>query len=247
VRRVAPLLAAFAFAALAPLAASAGDGTSARAGSLTVFAAASLSGAFDEIGKRLEAAQGIIVTYSFAGSQQLAAQIEQGAAPDLFASADLRWMDELRQKSLLAPGDTVFCHNQLVVVVPKANHAHIRKLTDLANGGLKLVLAAEAVPVGKYSRQCLQNLSRLPGFGDDYATRVLKNLVSEEENVKSVMSKVQLGEADAGIVYSSDVTPSAAREVRVIEIPASANVIASYPIARLASAAHGAEGVTSEE
>jgi molybdate transport system substrate-binding protein len=208
---------------------------------LTVFAAASLSDAFNEIGRNLEKAQGIEVTFNFAGSQQLAAQIEEGAAADLFASADMRWMEYLREKSKVSPGDTVFCHNRLVVIVPKANPGRIGKLQDVARAGVKLVMAAQSVPVGEYSRECLHNLSHRPEFGDDFATRAMHNLVSEEDNVKGVVSKVQLNEADAGIVYFSDVTPAVARLVRLFEIPADANVIADYPIANLPHAHHQAE------
>jgi molybdate transport system substrate-binding protein len=208
---------------------------------LTVFAAASLSDAFVEMGRNLEKSQGIEVTFNFAGSQQLAAQVEEGAAADLFASADMRWMQYLREKSKLAPGDTVFCHNRLVVIVPKANPARIGKLQDLARAGVKVVMAAQAVPVGEYSRECLHNLSHRTEFGDDYATRVMHNLVSEEDNVKGVASKIQLNEADAGFVYSSDVTPAVARLVRVLEIPADANVVADYPIAQLPQAHHRTE------
>lgn len=208
---------------------------------LTVFAAASLSDAFNEISRNLDKSQGIDIDFNFAGSQALASQIEQGAAADLFASADMRWMEYLRERSLVSPGDTVFCHNRLVVVVPKANPARIKSLQDLERAGVKVVLAAQVVPVGEYSRECLHNLSHKPEFGDDFATRVLHNVVSEEENVKSVLSKVQLNEADAGIVYFSDVTPAVARLVKVFEIPADANVLASYPIARLPHANHPAE------
>jgi molybdate transport system substrate-binding protein len=228
-------------AAIAPAVVRAADTAKPAKRELTVFAAASLSDAFNEISRMLEKNQGIHVDFNFAGSQQLAAQIEQGAAADLFASADMRWMDYLRERSLVSPGDTVFCHNRLIVVVPKSNPARIHALPDIARAGVKVVLAAQVVPVGEYSRECLHNLSHRPEFGDDFATRVLHNVVSEEENVKSVLSKVQLNEADAGFVYSSDVTPAVARLVRVLEIPAEANVLASYPIARLPHAHHTAE------
>lgn len=208
---------------------------------LTVFAAASLSDAFGEIARALSRSHKIDVTFNFAGSQQLASQIEEGAPADLFASASMRWMDYLRQRGIIAGGDTVFCHNRLVVIVPKSNPARISALTDLARAGIKVVLAAQAVPVGAYSRECLSNLSRRPGFGDDFAARVLRNLVSDEENVKSVVTKVQLGEADAGMVYFSDVTPAVAKQVKVLDIPEEANVLASYPIAKLAHAGHPAE------
>jgi molybdate transport system substrate-binding protein len=233
-----------AFAALmtlAPVGVRAADHPQAPKRTLTVFAAASLSDAFNEISRDLAKTQGIEVEFNFAGSQALAAQIEEGAAADLFASADMRWMDYLRERSLVSPGDTVFCRNRLVMLVPKANPARIKSLPDLARAGVKVVLAAQVVPVGAYSRECLHKLSHRPEFGDDYATRVLHNVVSEEENVKSVVSKVQLNEADAGFVYFSDVTPAVARLVKVFEIPAESNVLASYPIARLPHANHPAE------
>jgi molybdate transport system substrate-binding protein len=199
-----------------------------------VFAAASLSDAFGEIGRRFEREHaGLTVRFNWAGSQQLATQIEQGASADVFASADVRWMDYARDRSLLAAEPVVFARNRLIVIVPKTNPARIGRLQDLARRGVKVVFGAEAVPAGRYSREVLQNLSRVPGFEDDYARRVLANLVSEEENVKSVVGKIQLGEADAGIVYRSDVTPGVARLVRTFEIPDTANALATYPIAVL--------------
>jgi molybdate transport system substrate-binding protein len=123
-----------------------------------------------------------------------------------------------------------------VVIVPKTNPARIRGLPDLVRRGTKLVLAAEAVPAGKYSREALKRLAGAQGYPVEYDRRVLANVVSQEENVKSVVAKVQLGEADAGIVYRSDVTPAVARYVRVFEIPEESNVIAEYPIAVVKSA-----------
>lgn len=204
---------------------------------LQVFAAASLSDAFKEIGRRLERGQpGLKVLFNFAGSQQLATQIEQGAVADVFASADDHWMSHVRDRGLLDGEPTVFARNRLVAIVPQTNPARIQRLQDLARGGVKLVLGADAVPVGRYSRMALQNLSRDPAFGGDFAARTLRNVVSEEENVKSVVGKVQLGEADAGIVYRSDVTPAVRRFIRVIELPEASNILASYPIATLKDA-----------
>src|SRR5215471_1353292 len=209
-------------------------GAASAKGTLEVFAAASLSDAFNELARKLESQRpGLAVRINFAGSQQLVAQLEQGAAADVFASADERWMSYAKAQGLVDGDPSTFAHNQLVVIVPKTNPARIGKLQDLAKGGIKLVLAADAVPVGHYSRTVLRNLSRADGFPGDYATRALRNVVSEEENVKSVVSKVQLGEADAGIVYRSDITPAVSRYVRELEIPASANVTATYPIAML--------------
>ena len=221
-----------AIAALAVLLATTPTRAGDAAKPVQVFAAASLSDAFNELGRLLEQQRpGVHVRFSFAGSQQLVSQLEQGAQADVFASADERWMQVAQTHGLLAGDAAKFAHNRLVVIVPSTNPARIGKLQDLAKGGIKLVLAADAVPVGEYSRAVLRNLSRTDGFASDFATRALRNVVSEEENVKSVVSKVQLGEADAGIVYRSDITPAVGRYVRVFEVPESANVIASYPIA----------------
>jgi molybdate transport system substrate-binding protein len=211
---------------------------------LTVFAAASLTGAFQEIGGMFEQAHpGTRVRFNFAGSQQLATQLEQGAIADVFASADQRWMDYAVEKDLVAGEARLFAHNRLVVIVPTTNPARIGRLQDLAKRGVKLVIAAEAVPVGGYTRQSLAKLAQAPDFGKDYDRRVLANVVSQEENVKAVVTKVQLGEADAGVVYASDALGSVARHLRVFAIPDEQNVIADYPIAALkgASAPSAAE------
>jgi len=204
---------------------------------LTVYAAASLSDAFRDLGRTLEAAHpGLAVQFNFAGSQQLALQIEQGAPADLFASADQRWMRYVSEKGLIEGESAIFARNRLVAIMPRTNPARIRGLPDLARKGNKVVVAAEAVPAGKYSREALEKLSAAPGFPPEYARRVLANVVSQEENVKAVVAKVQLGEADAGLVYRSDVTPSVSRYVRVFEIDDPYNVIATYPIAVLKGA-----------
>jgi molybdate transport system substrate-binding protein len=235
VRRLRSHVAALLACALAvPLPAPAApDGRS----TLQVFAAASLSDAFNEIARRLEALRpGLTVRINFAGSQRLVAQLEQGAVADVFASADDRWMSVARARGLLAGDPSMFARNRLVVIVPKANPARIGRLQDLDQAGIKVVLAADAVPAGRYARGVMRNLARADGFPPDFDTRVLRNVVSEEENVKSVVSKVQLGEADAGVVYRSDVTPEVGRAVRVFEIPERANLIATYPIAMLKDA-----------
>ena len=204
---------------------------------LTVYAAASLTDAFQELGRRFEGSHpGLKVQFNFAGSQQLALQIEEGAPADVFASADQRWMSYATEKGLVDGDAAVFARNRLAAIVPRTNPARIGSLQDLARRGTKLVVAAEAVPAGKYSREALKNLAGAPGFPLEYDRRVLANVVSQEENVKAVVAKVQLGEADAGLVYRSDVTPAVSRFVRVIEIPDPYNVIATYPIAVLKAA-----------
>jgi molybdate transport system substrate-binding protein len=205
---------------------------------ITVYAAASLTDALLELAPMM--ARGAVPTrvrYNFAGSQQLAVQLEQGAQADVFAAADQRWMDYVSERKLTAGAARIFAHNRLVAILPAANPADIHALQDLGRPGVKLVVGAEAVPIGKYTRDVLRRLERQSGFPPDYADRVLANVVSQEENVKSVVTKVQLGEADAGIVYRSDVTPRVAPSLTVLAIPKDANVLASYPVAVLAGAA----------
>ncbi len=207
---------------------------------LVVFAAASLAEPLTELGARFERSHpGIAVRFSFAGSQQLAAQLAQGARADVFASADERWMRDVASRGLLDGEPVAFARNRLAVIVPATNPARIGSLRDLARGGVKLVIAADAVPVGRYARQLLANLGREPGMPVDFTRRALANVVSEEDNVKGVVGKVRLGEADAGIVYRSDVSRAVARFVRTLEVPAGANVTADYPIATFAHAPQG--------
>ena len=199
---------------------------------VNVFAAASLTEAFTVLGKVLEERNPQVrVRFTFGGSQRLASQIEQGAQADVFASADQRWMTYLQQRGLLAGPPREFVRNRLVIIIPQANPGQIAKLQDLARPGVKFVIAADAVPAGHYLRDVLAKLNRAPGFGQDYAARVLRNVVSEEDNVKAIVTKVQLGEADAGAVYRSDVTNVVSGRVQILPIPDAYNVVASYPIA----------------
>lgn len=203
--------------------------------SLTVFAAASLTEAFTALGEAFEARHpGVTVRFNFAGSQVLATQIEQGARADVLATADQRWMRYAVERKLLVGEPGVFARNRLVVVIPRSNPGHLDRLQDLARPGLKLVLAGPQVPVGGYSREALRRLAKTRGFGKDFARLALANVVSEEENVKGVVAKVQLREADAGIAFVTDVTPALKAQVTLLEIPDAANPIAEYPIARVA-------------
>ncbi len=196
---------------------------------LTVFAAASLTDAFNEMSKTFEAAHpNVTVKFNFAGSQTLRTQIEQGAPVDVFASADMSNMTALVSEKL-AGASQIFIKNQLVVILPPNNPAKITSLQDLSRPGLKLVLAANVVPVGKYALQSLDQMNT--AFGPDFKTKVLANVVSNEQDVKEVVAKVDLSEADAGIVYISDAI--AAPDLKSIAIPANLNVIAQYPIATL--------------
>ena len=203
---------------------------------LTVFAAASLTGAFGDIGKAFEAAHpGVTVKFNFAGSQALRTQIEQGAAVDVFASADHKNMDPLATENLVASGAPKdFATNLLTVILPPNNPASIQSLQDLAKPGLKIVLEDPSVPAGNYTRQILTNMSKDPTYGSDFGTKVLANVVTNETDVKQVVAKVDQGEGDAGVVYLTDA--SAQPDLKTIAIPANYNVVARYPITALAKA-----------
>jgi molybdate transport system substrate-binding protein len=204
---------------------------------LIVFAAASLTDAFTEMGKNFEAANaGVTVTFNFAGSQTLRTQLEQGAAADVFASANATEMNTLVTDTLVAADSSqIFLTNSMLVILPASNPANIQTLQDLTRPGIKLVLCDTTVPCGKYARQILANMDKDTAFSSTFSTQVLANVVSNETDIKQVVAKVQLGEADAGIVYVSDSV--AAPDLKTIEFPAAANVIAKYPIAVLKGAA----------
>lgn len=203
-RLVAATLASALVGALA-----AGTGSAGHA-PLTVYAASSLT---DVLPKIAPAQQ-----YSFGGSNMLAAQIRQGAPADVFASANTKLPAQLHAAGLCSK-PVVFTRNALVVVVPRSNPAHIRRVSDLAKPSIRLVVAAAGVPVGDYTVQVLRTL-RL-------ATPVLKNVVSRETDVRTVLAKVALGEADAGFVYSTDARTVAGR-VRVVPLPARAQADVRY-------------------
>jgi molybdate transport system substrate-binding protein len=205
-------------------------------GELTVFAAASLTAAFEAIAADLQPANpGLTFTFNFAGSQALVTQLTEGAEADVFASANLSQMDNAVASGVIAGDPVVFTKNRLAIVVPADNPAGIAGLADLANDGVDLVLAASEVPVGQYARQAACKAAAAPAtYGEGFLEGFAGNIVSNEDNVKAVLAKVQLGEADAGIVYTTDVSPDVAGDVLVIEIPDAVNVIAEYPVAPVA-------------
>jgi molybdate transport system substrate-binding protein len=200
-------------------------------GKITVFAAASLTDAFKELGTAFSAANPkASVTFNFASSSALATQINEGAPADVFASADLVQMKVVTDKGTTDP-QLIFATNVPVVVVP-ASGSPVAAFEDLAKSGVKLVLAAPAVPIGNYARQIFANASTASGAGADFATKVLANLKSNEADVKSVLVKIQTGEGDAGVVYKTDAAV-AGNQVRTLVIPDKYNVIAQYPIAAI--------------
>ncbi len=229
--RSAVLLLAISLLAAAPSAANA----------LRVFAAASLQDAFRSLGSRFQALHpGLRVEFNFAGSQVLRTQIEQGAQADLFASADTEHVAALVREAL-ADAPVVFAHNRLVVVT-FARERRVRRLADLGRPGIRIVLAGPAVPAGRYADRALAALGRDPSLGPALEAAIRANVVSQESNVRAVLAKVQLGEADAGFVYETDAR-TAARRVDVIRLPASLDVRATYAAAVLRGSAVRPEAV----
>lgn len=228
------LLAALAACSAPP----AGAPTVAHPATLTVFAAASLTESFGELGQLFEARRpGVTVVFNFAGSQQLVQQLAQGAPADLFASANNRQMQAAVETGRVdAASPQPFVHNRLVLITPADNRAGLASFADLARPGLKLVLAAPEVPAGQYAQDFLELAGQDPALGADFVAGVTQNIVSYEENVRAVLSKVALGEADAGIVYATDAA-SAGDAVRILPIPDALNVVASYPLAPIANSA----------
>lgn len=200
-------------------------------GSITVFAAASLTEAFTQIADDFEEKRGIEVRLSFGPSDGLATQIQEGAPANVFASASPRWMDLVAED----PGvvdRAEFARNVLIVITPADDPAGVDSVEDLGRPGIKLILAAEGVPVGDYARELLANA----GIADE----ALANVVSNEDDVKGVVQKVALGEADVGIVYRTDVTSPVAADLKIVEVPDDVNVIATYPIAVVQEGPNGA-------
>ena len=195
---------------------------------LTVLAAASLTNVFPEIASAYNASHSKIdFRFSFEGTDTLAAQIKQGAPADVFAGASTTYSDDLSKHGLIDP-PKLFCTNQLVLVLPPSNPAHINSLKDLTNKGVKLDIAAPSVPAGSYALTVLDNLNS--HYGATYSKDVLANVVSHETDVEAVLTKVRLDEADAGFVYITDAIASG-KKVKTVDLPTYAQAVATYPIA----------------
>ncbi len=203
---------------------------------LTVFTAASLTGAFTDLGKAYEAQNpDVKIDLVFDGSQALRTQIEQGASPDVFVSANVKHMTALQDAGFM-DNDTVelFLENSMAVIVPVDNRANITTLADLAQPGVKIVIGTKDVPFGSYTRQVLDKMANSSAYGPEYKEAVMGNVISEETAVSSVVPKLTLGEADAAFVYKSDIKQEYRDELIRIDIPAEYNVVAQYPLGILA-------------
>src|SRR5215475_5985182 len=209
-----------ALALLAGRASATPQGHEAAKAQLSVYAAASLTDVFPKIDSTQK--------YSFGGSNTLAAQIQQGAPADVFASANTTLPNQLNAKGLCSK-PVIFTRNTLVIVVPKSNPAGIHTIYDLTKNGVKLDVAASGVPVGSYTLQILKNMN--------LSSAVLKNVVSQETDVREVLSKVALGEADAGFVYSTDAR-TVPGQVKVIKVPAWAQPKVQYGICIVSASTH---------
>lgn len=198
---------------------------------LTVFCAASLTGAFGEIGQMYKNETSISVVFNFDGSQVLRTQIENGAYADIFVSANAKQMNLMKNEGFMNNSSiTVFTKTKPVIIVPNDNPAKIQNVSDLAKPGIKIVIGTKDVPIGDYTLQILAKLANDSIYGPEFRKKVMTNVVSNETNVNYVTSKVALGEADAGIAYKSDITKDMAAKITKIEIPDKSNVIAEYPM-----------------
>lgn len=206
-------------------------------GDLRVFAAASLVDAFGQIATDIQTAHpNVSITVETAGSQALVTQLSEGAEADVLATANTATMNTAMDSGLIEGDARTFTGNRLVIIAPADNPAGITALDDLATDGINLVLAGADVPVGSYARNVLCAYDASGSASDGFIDAINANVVSEEVDVRSVLAKVQLGEADAGIVYASDAVASerAGTGVTVVEFPDALNVTAVYPIAPVA-------------
>jgi molybdate transport system substrate-binding protein len=206
----------------APSSAPSGEATE-----LTVFAAASLKNVLAEAETAYEAANpGTDLTISTDSSAALETQIEEGAPADVFLSADTTNPQKLVDGGFAGGEAIAFAGNELTVIVPTDNPAGIQSPADLAKDGVRIIAAGDEVPVTKYATQLVQNVAAEEGSPPDFEAAYAANVVSKEDNVGQVVAKIELGEGDAGIVYVTDATAS--DEVTPIEVPAGANVPATY-------------------
>jgi molybdate transport system substrate-binding protein len=200
---------------------------------ISIFAASSLTEAVGEIARAYETRNpGVEAVLNFAGSQTLATQIEQGAPADLFIPADWQAMNRLRNQNLVEKPKRLLS-NRLILAVRADQHPPLAKFTDLARPGLLLTIGNQQVPIGRYTRQLFTGLAADPDYGPELISKIENNIVSEENRAKAIVAKLLLGEADAGILYRSDLASDPADQLTTIAIPEKHNPRASYPLAKV--------------
>lgn len=209
---------------------------------LIVFCGAGLTGALSEIGGLYENATNMSVEFNFDGVPALRAQIEQGAYADVLVSANLKHMDALKSEGFINNSTVeVFARNKVAIIVPNGNPANITSLKDLAAPGVKILMGTKDLPAGDYALQVLDRLAADPEYGPVYKESVLSNVVSQETTVNRIVSKIALGEADAGFAFISDVSPEMIGKVTRISVPDKYNVVGDFPVGVLSQSKYPEE------
>ena len=209
---------------------------------LTVFCGAGLTGALSEIGEIYENSSNVSVKFNFDGVPALRAQIEQGAYADILVSANLKHMNALMSEGFIVNSTVkVFARNKVAIIVPNDNPANITGLKDLAVPGVKILMGTKDLPAGDYALMVLDKLAMDPEYGPGYKEAVLANVVSQETTVNRIVSKVAMGEADAGFAFNSDVSPQMVGKVTRILIPDRYNVEGDFPVGVLSQSKYPQE------
>jgi molybdate transport system substrate-binding protein len=231
-----------AFTVLAVLLPIAGTVLADEENALTVYSGAGLTGAMSEIAAIYENKSNTTVKFNFDGVPALRAQIEEGAYADVLVSANIKHMKALQLEGFMDNKTVrIFAQNKVAIIVPNDNPANITNFTDLARPGVKILMGTKELPAGDYAQQVLDKLANDSSFGPEYKQAVLANVVSQETTVNRVVSKVSLGEADAGFAFISDVSPQMAGKVTKILIPDRYNVVGDFPVGVLSQSKNPAE------
>ena len=208
-----------------------GCGQSEDQSQVRVFAASSLREVFLEARSEFQPSNpSIVVDFNFGGSSMLRTQLELGGGADVFASADGRQMSLAEKAGVVSQNSITFAKNRLAVAT-SVDNTRVMAMQDLARDEVRLVLAQPEVPIGAYAREVLDNMSEIPKFGEDYIDKVLSNVISLEINVSQIIGKIAIGEADAGVVYSTNLVSGVGEKLKSIPMPHEINVEASYFIA----------------
>lgn len=196
---------------------------------ITVFAAASLTESFTEIGKNFEKEKKIKVKFNFAGSQALASSVKEGAGADVFASANKKYMEDLSKANMISESN-IFVNNTLIICKSKKSDKTINELKNLAADGVKIIVGDKSVPCGSYFYNALDSAVKDGKVSSSDKEKILKNIKSEELNVKDIVTKVQLGDGDVGIVYKSDITEANKKDLDMIKVNEFSKLNVEYPI-----------------